>query len=124
MQYTGGLPEELLPNLSPELAMLDWELMKRPGNIDMQFELNCDFKSNLEMFPVFQGYFRAYQPPALVLWGQHDPFFSVEEAHCYQRDLPAAQVHVLNGAHMLLETNFDEVLKLIDAFLRSDAAKH
>lgn len=116
MQYTAGLPEELLPNISPELWMLDWDLMKRPGNIDMQFELNCDFKSNMEMFPVFQDYFRTHQPPALVIWGKYDEFFSVEEAHCYKMDLPDAQVHIINGGHMVLETNFDEVLKLIEDF--------
>ena len=86
----------------------------------MQFELNCDYKGNMEMFPVFQNYFRMHQPPALVIWGKHDVFFSVEEAHCYRRDLPAAQVDIINGGHMLLETNFDEVLKLIEGFLRSE----
>jgi pimeloyl-ACP methyl ester carboxylesterase len=119
MQYTAGLPEELLPNISPELWRLDWHLMKRPGNIDMQFELNCDFKSNLEMFHVFQDYFRTHRPPALVIWGKYDAFFSVEEAHCYKRDLPDARVHIIDGGHKVLETNFDEVLKLVEKFLCS-----
>jgi pimeloyl-ACP methyl ester carboxylesterase len=117
MQYTAGLPEELLAHVSPELWMLDWELMKRPGNIDMQFELNCDFKSNIEMFPAFQAYFRKHQPPALIIWGKYDVFFSVAEAHCYKRDLPDAQVHIVDGGHMALETNFTEVLGLINDFL-------
>ncbi|WP_298737808.1 alpha/beta hydrolase [uncultured Chitinophaga sp.] len=117
MQYTAGLPEALLPRISPELWLLDWELMKRPGNIDMQFELNCDFRHNIRMFPVFQEYFRIHQPPALVIWGRYDAFFSVNEAPCYKRDLPAAQVHIIDGGHKLLETNFDEVLQLIETFL-------
>lgn len=117
MQYTGGLPETMLDRLGPELWLLDWERMRRPGNIDMQFELNCDYAHHIKMFPVFQEYFRVHQPPALVIWGQHDPFFSVNEAVCYKRDLPGADVHILDGAHMLLETHFDEVLRLIDNFL-------
>lgn len=116
-QYTAGLPDNLLPTVSPELWMLDWELMKRPGNIDMQFELNCDYKTNIEMYPAFQQYFRTHQPPALVIWGKYDAFFSVEEAYCYQRDLPHAQTHIINGGHMALETNFPEVLALITNFL-------
>jgi len=116
-QYTAGLPEELLPTLSPELWLLDWERMKRPGNIDMQFELNRDFEDNINMFPVFQQYFRDHQPPTLVIWGKYDVFFNVDEAHCYKRDLPAAQVHIVNGGHKALETNFDEVLNLISDFL-------
>jgi pimeloyl-ACP methyl ester carboxylesterase len=119
-QYTAGVPEELLPTLSPELWMLDWELMKRPGNIDMQFELNCDYKSNIDMFPAFQNYFREHQPPALVIWGKHDVFFGVAEAHCYRKDLPNATVHIIDGGHMVLETNFDEVVRVIEDFLAGD----
>ncbi|MEI3800321.1 MULTISPECIES: alpha/beta fold hydrolase [unclassified Chitinophaga] len=119
MQYTAGVPEALLSSVSPELWRLDWELMKRPGNIDMQFELNCDFGNNISMFPVFQEYFRVHQPPALIIWGKYDVFFGVEEAYCYQKDLPRAQTHIIDGSHMVLETNFDEVLHLISTFLIS-----
>jgi pimeloyl-ACP methyl ester carboxylesterase len=117
-QYTAGLPEELQAKVSPELWMLDWELMKRPGNIDMQFELNCDYENTMKMYPVFQEYFRAHQPPALVIWGKYDVFFSVDEAPCYKRDLPAAHTHIIDGGHMALETNFDEVSDLIRKFLK------
>jgi pimeloyl-ACP methyl ester carboxylesterase len=116
-QHTGGLPDELITRVSPELWILDWELMKRPGNIDMQFELNRDLENHLKMFPVYQEYFRTHQPPALIIWGKHDIYFSVEEAPCYKRDLPDAQIHVLDGGHKVLETNFDEVLNLIENFL-------
>ena len=116
-EYFEGLSEDAKAKVSPELPMLDWERMKRPGNIDMQFELNRDYENNLKMFPVFQKYFRAHQPPALIIWGKHDVFFSVEEAPCYKRDLPQAQVHILEGGHMVHETNFDEVLELVGNFL-------
>lgn len=119
MQYTAGLNEELLSRVSPEFWILDWERMSRPGNVDMQFELNCTYKSNFEMFPVFQEYFRVHQPPALVIWGKYDAFYELAEAHCYKRDLPEARVHILNGGHMALETNFDEVLNLIESFMYS-----
>jgi pimeloyl-ACP methyl ester carboxylesterase len=85
----------------------------------MQFELNCDYQNNMEMFPVFQQYFRTSQPPALIIWGKHDVYFDVAEAPCYKRDLSNAQVHILDGGHMALETNFDEVLELISKFMSS-----
>jgi pimeloyl-ACP methyl ester carboxylesterase len=116
-QYYSGLSEELRARTSPEAWILDWERMSRAGNLEMQFELNCDYKTNLEMFPVFQKYFRTHQPPALIIWGKHDVYFNVEEALCYKRDLSNAQVHILDGGHMALETNFDEVLELISNFM-------
>ena len=119
-QYYLGLPEEMADRVSPELWRSNWQLLQRPGNLDMQYDLNCDFKSNFDLYPEFQKYFRTHLPPALVIWGKHDPFFNVNEAHCYKRDLPGAQVHILNGAHEVLETNFDEVLLLISDFLDSD----
>lgn len=118
-QYTAGLSDEMLNRLAPESWELDWARMSRPGNIDMQFELNCDFKTNIEMYPVFQKYFRTYQPPALIIWGKHDVFFDVDEAYCYKRDLPNAQVHILDGGHKALETNFDEVVELVSSFMLS-----
>ena len=118
-QYAAGLSEELLTRVSPEAWILDWERMSRPGNINMQFELNCDYKNHIEMFPVFQKYFRTHQPPALIIWGKHDVFFDVAEASCYKRDLPDAQIHILDGGHMALETNFNEVLDIIRNFMAS-----
>ena len=118
-QYYAGLSEELQLRVSPEAWILDWERMSRPGNLDMQFELNCDYKNNLEIFSVFQQYLRTNQPPALILWGKHDVYFDVAEAPCYKRDLSNAQVHILDGGHMALETNFDEVLELIINFMYS-----
>ncbi|HEY3401744.1 MAG TPA: alpha/beta hydrolase [Ohtaekwangia sp.] len=119
-QYTAGLPEKLLERLSPELWLMDWERMSRPGNTDMQFALNYTFKSNLEMYPLFQEYFRKHQPPALIIWGKHDAFFDVAEAPCYKRDLTKAEIHILNGGHKALETNFNEVLDLVRRFMLSD----
>jgi pimeloyl-ACP methyl ester carboxylesterase len=118
-QYFAGLPEEMFDYVSPETWMLDWERMSRPGNLDMQYVLNCTYKSNIEMFPAFQEYFRKHQPPALIIWGKYDPYYSVNEAHCYKRDLPNADVHLIDGSHMVLETNFDQVFMLIEDFLSS-----
>ncbi|MCQ6959572.1 alpha/beta fold hydrolase [Mucilaginibacter aquariorum] len=116
-QYYAGLPEELLIRISPETWLLDWERMSRPGNLEMQFEMNCTYKSNIEMFPAFQEYFRTHQPAALVIWGKYDPYYSVEEAHCYKRDLPNAHIHIIDGSHMVLESNFEEVVELISSFM-------
>lgn len=115
-QYSAGLPEELHDRLSPEAWVLDWESMKRPGNVEMQYELNCDYPNHMKMFPAYQEYFRTHQPRTIVIWGKHDPFYNLEEAFCYQRDLPNAEVHIINGSHWVLETNFEEVLQLISDF--------
>lgn len=118
-QYYDGLPQELYEKICPETWILDWERMSRPGNIDMQYALSLDYKNHIDMFPVYQEYFRKHQPPALIIWGRYEIYYNVKEAVCYKRDLPNATVHILDGGHMVLETNFDEVMNLIRAFFRS-----
>lgn len=117
-QYTAGLPEALHATIPPELSVLDWDAMKRPGNIEMQYELNCDYQNHMKMYPAYQEYFRVHRPRAIVIWGKYDPFFNVEEAACYKRDLPDAHVHMIDGSHWVLETNFDEVSTLIRGFFQ------
>ncbi len=116
-QYFAGVPEDLHQNISPESWIIDWERLSRPGNLDIQFKLNCTYPTNFELFPDFQEYLRKYQPPALIIWGKHDVYFDVAEAFCYKRDVPNAQTHVLEGGHMALETNFEEVLNLVGKFM-------
>ena len=116
-QYFAGVPEKLHKNISPEGWVVDWQRLSRPGNLDIQFKLNCTYPTNFELFPDIQKYFREHQPPALIIWGKYDVYFDVAEAYCYKRDLPNAQTHVLDGAHMALETNFEEVLNLIEKFM-------
>jgi pimeloyl-ACP methyl ester carboxylesterase len=118
-QYFAGVPKKLHQNISPESWIIDWERLSRPRNLNMQFKLNCTYPTNFEMFPDFQEYFRKYQPPALIIWGKYDIYFDVAEAYCYKRDLPNPKTHILEGGHMALETNFEEVLHLIREFMES-----
>lgn len=116
-QYTAGVPEEQLPLYSPDTWTLDWERMRRPGNVEVQFALFADYRTNVEMYPRFQEFFRTRRPPTLVIWGRHDAYFTVAEAECYRRDLPDAEVHVLDAGHKALESHLDEIAGLMRGFL-------
>jgi len=55
------------------------------------------------------------------VWGRHDPAFLPAGAAAYQRDLPNAQIHLLDTGHFALETHAKEVAELIAPFLESAA---
>ncbi|WP_160716687.1 alpha/beta fold hydrolase [Chitinophaga solisilvae] len=116
-QYLAGIPEDQVPLFTPDTWTLDWVLMNRPGHIDALFSLFEDYKNNRAYFPKFQEFFRNVQPPALVIWGKYDAFYSVAEAPCYKRDMPDAEIHILDAGHKLLESHFEEVAPLILDFL-------
>jgi pimeloyl-ACP methyl ester carboxylesterase len=60
---------------------------------------------------------RASQPRRLVLWGQYDPSFELSEAEAYRRDVPGAEVHILEAGHFALDTASDEIAALIRGFM-------
>ena len=49
------------------------------------------------------------QLPLLVLWGRYDPSFQVEEAQVYRRDVPAADVHILDVGDFALDEQPDAI---------------
>lgn len=118
LQYTAGLRPEQVELLSPELWALDWALLSRPGNIDLQLDLFGDYASNVALYPRFQAWFREQRPPTLIAWGRNDPFFTEAGARAFLRDLPDAELHLLDGSHFLLETHGPEVVALIRDFAR------
>src|SRR5690606_41235402 len=95
------------------------DLMARAGREGCQRDLILDYRSNVALYRDFQAYFRAHQPPLLAVWGRHDPAFIPAGALAYQRDLPEAQVHLLDAGHFALETHAEEIAALIGPFLES-----
>ncbi|SCG43323.1 alpha/beta fold hydrolase [Micromonospora halophytica] len=117
-QYTHGVPTDLLDRIAPETWLLDQAGLDRPGNAEIQLQLFWDYQFNLDVYPDFQRYFREHQPPTLVTWGRHDEIFGAAGAEAYARDLPEAEIHLLDTGHFALETHGAEIADLIRAFLR------
>lgn len=103
--------------VSPDGYTLDIAYMDRPGADEIQLDLVLDYRSNVEKYPQFQVYFRQYQPPFLAVWGEHDPAFVPAGALAYRRDLPDAQIHLLDTGHFALETHAEEIGALMRGFL-------
>lgn len=72
---------------------------------------------NVEAYPKWQAWMREKQPRLLVLWGKHDLSFDLSEPEAYRRDVPSAQVHVLDAGHFALDTAADEIADLVAAFV-------
>jgi pimeloyl-ACP methyl ester carboxylesterase len=113
-QYLHGANPD---RVSPDGYTLDIAYMARPGADEIQLDLILDYRSNVALYPSFQAYFREWQPPFLAAWGRNDPAFIPAGAHAYRRDLPDAEVHLLDTGHFALETHSEEIAKLILEFL-------
>jgi pimeloyl-ACP methyl ester carboxylesterase len=62
---------------------------------------------------------REKQPRLLVIWGRYDLSFELSEPEAYRRDVLNAQVHVLDAGHFALDTKADEIVALLDHFLKA-----
>jgi pimeloyl-ACP methyl ester carboxylesterase len=116
-QYTHGVSD--VSKVSPDGYSLDNFYLARPGADEVQLDLFGDYKSNVELYPTFQRYFRAHKPRFLAVWGRNDPFFLPPGADAFKRDIPQATVSFLDTGHFALETHAAEIAQAILQFLGS-----
>jgi len=114
-QYTHGVTDENL--VAPESYSVDSYLLARPGNDEIQLDLFLDYASNVALYPKFQEYFRTQRPPLLAVWGKNDPFFVPPGAEAYRRDIPDAEIQLLDTGHFALETHAVTIAQTIQNFL-------
>jgi pimeloyl-ACP methyl ester carboxylesterase len=75
-------------------------------------------QTNVKAYSLWQQWLREHQPPLLVLWGRYDPSFAVAGAEAYPKDVPKAEVHLLGAGHFAMDEKADEIIGLVDAFLK------
>ena len=118
-QYTAGVPEKDLPLIDPVTYNYDYlKNLRTPEQQEIQLALFYDYRTNKQLYPTFQKYFRESQVPLLAVWGKGDPAFIYPGAEAFKRDLPKAKVVLLDGGHFLLETKVREVADEVKGFLK------
>jgi len=100
-QYTHGAANPAA--ISPDSYTFDQHFLDRPGNDAIQLDLFHNYPSNVALYDKWHQYFRDKQPKTLIVWGKNDPFFTVEGAKAFLKDLPKAELHLLNAGHFALE---------------------
>ncbi|TWU61686.1 Haloalkane dehalogenase [Crateriforma conspicua] len=114
-QYTHGVRD--VSKISPDNWRVDQPLLDRPGNQAIQLQLFYDYGSNPKRYPAWQAYLRKHQPPTLIVWGKNDEIFPASGATPYQRDLPDAELHLLDTGHFALEDRGERIAQLMRDFL-------
>jgi pimeloyl-ACP methyl ester carboxylesterase len=102
---------------NPDTWTDEYAILSRPGEREIQGELLYDYQSNLASYPRWQAWLRQHRPPTLVIWGRYDPSFIVPGALAYQRDVPTAELHILDAGHFALDEQTDTVAQLTRDFL-------
>ena len=117
-QYTHGVSQ--LDKIDPDTWTIDQALLDRVGQQDIQLALFYSYGSNPPLYPKWQQFLREKQPPTLIVWGKNDAIFPAAGAEAYLRDLPEAELHLLDTGHFALEEDGDEIAALIRTFLEKE----
>ena len=113
--YLHGVSDPL--KISPDNWVIDQAYQDRPGNKEIQLSILYNAKRDLDVFADWHEYFRKQQPPTLVTWGKNDGIFTVEGAELVKRDIPSAELHLLDTGHFALEEEADRIGSLMHEFL-------
>jgi pimeloyl-ACP methyl ester carboxylesterase len=101
----------------PDLWTDEFAFLNQPGQADIQSDLFYDYRTNVDSYPKWQAWMREKQPRLLVIWGKYDLSFDLGEPERYRKDVPNAEVHVLDAGHFALDTAADEIAALLADFI-------
>ena len=101
----------------PDLWTDEYAFLNSPGQAQIQSDLFYDYRTNVDSYPKWQAWMQKTQPRLLVLWGKHDLSFDPGEPERYRKDVPNAEVHVLDAGHFALDTKADEIAELVRRFM-------
>ncbi len=101
----------------PDLWTDEYAFLNSPGQAQIQSDLFYDYRTNVDSYPKWQAWMQKTQPRLLVLWGKHDLSFDPGEPERYRKDVPKAEVHVLDAGHFALDTTADEIAEIVRRFM-------
>ena len=102
----------------PDLWTDEYYFLNQPGQAEIQSDLFYDYRTNVDAYPKWQAWMQKTQPRLLVIWGKHDLSFDPGEPERYRKDVPKAEVHVLDAGHFALDMKADEIAALVKTFMK------
>jgi pimeloyl-ACP methyl ester carboxylesterase len=102
----------------PDLWTDEYYFLNQPGQIDIQSDLFYDYRTNLENYPKWDAWMREKQPHLLVIWGKYESSFDPSEPESYRRDVPKAEIHIVDRGHFALDTAADEIAFIVREFMK------
>lgn len=108
---------------NPDTWTDEFAHLSQPGQREIQAALLYDYRTNVAAYPAWQAWLRKHKPPTLVVWGKNDPSFIGAGGEAYRRDVPDAEVHLLDAGHFPWEEQGDEIATRILAFLDKQSGR-
>jgi pimeloyl-ACP methyl ester carboxylesterase len=104
---------------TPISGPTNFYFLNQPGQAEIQSDLFYDYRTNVDAYPKWQAWMLQKQPRLLVIWGKYELSFDAGEPERYHKDVPNAEVHIVDGGRFALDTAADEIAALVQGFVGS-----
>jgi pimeloyl-ACP methyl ester carboxylesterase len=118
-QYLRDVPPEKHVIMSPDAWTHDLAFLATDTDRKIQVQLFQDYQNNIDRYPAWQALMKKHQFPALIVWGKNDPAFIAAGAEAYLRDLPKAELHLIDAGHFAVEEQPQLVAAHILQFMKA-----
>jgi pimeloyl-ACP methyl ester carboxylesterase len=102
---------------NPDTWTDEYAHLSKQGQREIQAALLYDYRTNVASYPEWQAWLRQHKPATLVAWGANDPSFTAPGGEAFRKDLPNAEIHLLDAGHFALDEKTDEIARLILDFM-------
>lgn len=119
-QYLFDLDSAHFDTQSPDAWTHDLAFLNSEQDRRIQVSLFQDYNTNLIRYPEWQKMLRDAKPKTLIAWGARDRKFIAAGAKAYLRDIPGAELHLLDAGHFAAEEKTAEIAALVLGFLRKN----
>jgi pimeloyl-ACP methyl ester carboxylesterase len=109
--------------ISPDNWNMDNHFMERPDAKQVQLDFFYDYRTNVDLYPVWQAFLKERQPKTIIFWGQNDIFFTPEGGEAFLEVLPKAEMHRLDSGHFAVEDSLDEIATKMVSFYDAHVSK-
>lgn len=103
--------------IDPDMWTLDQHWLDQPGRDEIMLDLLYDYRTNVAAYPAWQEWLRNRHPPVLLPWGRNDGYFPEPGARAYLKDVPDAELHLLDAGHFALDDHLEEIAGLVAGFI-------
>ncbi|QXP61746.1 alpha/beta fold hydrolase [Olleya sp. HaHaR_3_96] len=122
-QYLFDLDSTNLNIQSPDAWTHDLSFLHSKKDREIQVQLFQDYYTNLLSYQKWQNMLKENQPKTLIVWGKRDLKFNANGAKAYLKDLPNAELHLLDAGHFAAEEKTRQIAQHILLFLDKNKIK-
>lgn len=99
--------------LNPDNWAIDAYAFSIAAKREFMSRVFMNITANIQHYPEWTAYLKAWQPKTLIVWGRNDPIILPAAAEFVKQVVPAADLRYFDASHFALDENADAIAEAI-----------